>query len=43
MYLLGGQLRRLGRQASSIATFRGGALFAFAMALVRWWLIGRPH
>jgi len=41
MHLLGNRLRRLGRNPSSLATFGGGALFAFSMALIRWWLIGR--
>ena len=40
MHLLGKRRRRLERQASSLATFWGGALFAFSMALVRWWLVG---
>ena len=40
MQLLGTRLRRLERQATSLATFWGGALFAFSMALVRWWLVG---
>ena len=41
MHLLGRRLRRLERRASSLATFWGGALFAFVMAVVRWWLVGR--
>jgi len=40
MHLLGKRLRRLERQATSLATFWGGASFAFSMALVRWWLVG---
>jgi hypothetical protein len=40
MGLLGKQIRRAGHWPSSVATFRGGAVFAFAMALVRWWLVG---
>ena len=40
MHLLGKRLRRLERQPTSLATFWGGALFAFSMALVRWWLVG---
>jgi hypothetical protein len=40
MGLLGQQIRRAGHWPSSVATFRGGVVFAFSMALVRWWLIG---
>jgi hypothetical protein len=40
LYLIGKQLRRWGRPASSLTTFQGGAAFAFAMALIRWWLVG---
>ena len=40
MHLLGKRLRLVGRYASDLATFRGGALFAFSMALIRWWLVG---
>lgn len=40
MRLLGERLRDFGRSPSSLATFRGGALFAFSMALIRWWLVG---
>lgn len=43
MYLLGERLRRAGRYTSSLATFRGGALFAFSMALIRWWVVGLPR
>ena len=43
MHLLGKRLRHVGRYASNLATFRGGALFAFSMALIRWWLVGLPH
>ena len=43
MHLLGKRLRLIGRYASDLATFRGGALFAFSMALIRWWLVGLPH
>jgi hypothetical protein len=43
MHLLGRRLRNLERQVTSLATFWGGALFAFSMALVRWWLLGLPH
>jgi hypothetical protein len=40
MHFLGKRLHRLGRYPSNLATFRGGALFAFSMALIRWWLVG---
>jgi len=43
MHFLGRRLRRLGRYASNLATFRGGALFAFSMALIRWWLVDLRH
>jgi hypothetical protein len=43
MHLLGKRLRLVGRYASDLATFRGGALFAFSMALIRWWLVGLPN
>ena len=43
MHFLGRLLRRFGRNPSDLATFRGGALFAFAMALIRWWIVGRTH
>ena len=43
MHLLGKRLRLVGQYASDLATFRGAALFAFSMALIRWWLVGRPH
>ena len=43
MHLLGKRLRLVGRFASDLATFRGAALFAFSMALIRWWLVGLPH
>jgi hypothetical protein len=43
MHLLGKRLRHLGQHTSDLATFRGGALFAFSMALIRWWLVGLPH
>ena len=33
--------RRLGGRPTYLATFWGGALFAFAAALVRWLTIGR--
>ena len=40
MQLLGRQLRRFGWYPGNLATFRCGVLFAFSMALVRWWLVG---
>ena len=40
MGFLGKQIRRSGRWPSSVATFRGGVVFAFSMALVRFLLIG---
>jgi hypothetical protein len=43
MYFLGNWLRRVERLPSNLATFRGGVLFAFSMAIVRWWLVGLPH
>ena len=43
MSLFGSQVRRAGQWPSGIATFRGGVLFAFSMALVRWWLVGNPR
>ncbi len=43
MHLLGKRLRDLGRYTSNLATFRGGAIFALSMALIRWWLVGRPY
>jgi hypothetical protein len=36
----GKQIRRSGHWPSSVATFRGGVVFAFLMALVRFLLIG---
>jgi hypothetical protein len=39
MHLLGKRLRLAGRDPTDLATFRGGALFAFAMALIRWCLL----
>lgn len=43
MRLLGERLRDFGRSPSILATFRGGASFAFSMALIRWWLVGLRH
>ena len=43
MHFLGKRLRRFGRYPSHLATFRGGVLFAFSMALIRWWLVGLSH
>jgi hypothetical protein len=39
MYLFGGWVRNRGGSPSSLATFRGGALFAFACAATRFLLI----
>jgi hypothetical protein len=39
MHILGGRLRRFGRYPSNLGTFRGGALCAFSMALIRLWLV----
>jgi hypothetical protein len=39
MHFIGEQLRRFGRYPS-LATFRGGALCAFTIALIRLWLAG---
>jgi hypothetical protein len=43
MSVLGKQICRAGHWPSSVATFRGGVVFAFSMALVRWWLVGSPR
>jgi hypothetical protein len=43
MYFSGNRVRRFGWRASNLAGFRSGALFAFSMALIRWWLIGPHH
>jgi hypothetical protein len=43
MHFLGTQIRRFGRSPSPLASFWGGALFAFSVTLIRWWLIGRPR
>ena len=40
MGFVGKRLRHFGGYPSNIATFRGGVLFAFSMALIRWWLVG---
>jgi hypothetical protein len=40
MALLGKQMGRSGQSPSPVATFRGGVVFAFSMALVRWLLVG---
>ena len=39
MHFLGKRLSRLERNPSNLATFWGGVLFAFSMALIRWWLV----
>lgn len=41
MKVFGDWRRRSGREPTSLATFWGGALFAFSMALVRWLRVGR--
>jgi hypothetical protein len=41
MKLFGDWRRRSGCQPTTLATFWGGALFAFSMALVRWLRVGR--
>jgi ABC-type uncharacterized transport system permease subunit len=43
MHLFGARLRRFGRYPSHLATFRGGALCAFSIALIRLWLVGAPR
>ena len=43
MYFSGARLRRFGWRSSNLAGFRVAAVFAFSMALIRWWLIGLPH
>ena len=42
MQAIGNRLRALGRTPTALTTFRGGATFAFAMALVRWLIVARP-
>ena len=42
MWFLGKLIRRSGRWASSLVTLRGGAIFAFSMALVRYLLVAQP-
>jgi uncharacterized protein YacL len=39
MWFLGKLIRRSGHWASSLVTLRGGVIFAFSMALVRWYLV----
>jgi hypothetical protein len=41
MQLFGRWRRRQGSNPTYLATFWGGGLFAFAMALARWWMAGR--
>ncbi len=43
MHRIGQQLRNLGREPSKLATFYGGAIFAFAMALTRFVLLSANH
>jgi len=40
MHWFGIWRRAEGRPPSTLATYQGGALFAFAMALVRWLVVG---
>jgi hypothetical protein len=40
MKFIGERMRQSGREPSGMATFRGGVLFAFSMALIRLWLVG---
>jgi hypothetical protein len=42
MQAIGNRLRTLGRTPTVLTTFAGGAIFAFAMALVRWLIVARP-
>jgi len=41
MKLFGDWRRNHGHEPTMIATFWGGALFAFSMASMRWWRVGR--
>jgi len=41
MRALGDWRRARGGDPTLLATFWGGALFAFAVAVVRWWMVGR--
>ena len=41
MKLFGDWRRSSGREPTALATFWGGALFAFSMAIVRWLRVGR--
>lgn len=43
MKQLGNLARRIGLNPSILLTFRGGAIFAFSMALIRFWLVGLSH
>ena len=40
MHFFGSMRRKRGKASTHLATFWGGALFAFAAALVRWLLVG---
>ena len=42
MHLFGLWRRKRGGHPTCLATFWGGAVFAFGMALVRWLIVGRP-
>jgi len=41
MHAFGARRRRRGRATSGLATFWGGAAFAFTMALARWLAVAR--
>jgi hypothetical protein len=41
MHFFGQWRRRHGGNPTYLATFWGGGIFAFAMALVRWWMVCR--
>ena len=43
MYFSVNWLRCFGWRPSNLPGFRGGAVFAFSMALIRWWLVGLHH
>ena len=43
VYVLGDRLQRFGWCSSNFGGFRGGAVFAFAMAAIRWCFIALPH
>jgi hypothetical protein len=43
IYFSGNRLRRFGWRPSNLLGFRGGALFAFSMAAIRWWVLSGPR